>query len=163
MVKKRCANPDCQVWFKPDKYHPDRHRYCGELSCRRHLDRKRQRRHYVRHCRDPAWQARLKKRKQRERQTRLAKAGADQRSATGGGASPPAGGAAVALSPMMSYLGMLSYLTGSSDRQELLKAWQQCRQRGLELSQPVAAEKNRKNFLTPAPLVAEIFPHACSP
>jgi hypothetical protein len=162
MAKKCCANPDCQVWFKPDKYHPEQ-QYCGGLSCRNYCDRQRQRRHYVRHCRDPAWRARLKKRKQRERQARLAKAGADQRSAAGGGASSRASGAAAALSPAVFHLGMLSYLTGTLDGKEILKACRQCRQRGLELARSGVAGKNWKDFLTLASLGAEMFPHACSP
>ena len=144
--KKKCKNPDCQCWFTPNKYNPHQE-YCNRSECKRCCDKLRQRSYYRNKIRDPIWHETLMARKKDERQKRHSA----QKTNTSQARSPDSTTSPyTARSTPTLLLGMLSFFTGASDREELAQIEEKCLQRGMNLNLNHSPEKKNKDFLTPA-------------
>ena len=141
--KKKCKNPDCQCYFTPNKYNPHQ-AYCNRPECKRYCDKLRQRSYYRKKIRDPAWHEILMARKKNERQKRHSA----QKTNTSQAAPPDSTTPYTARGTPTLLLGMLSFFTGASDREELALMEEKCRQRGINLNLNHPIEKKNKDFLT---------------
>ena len=141
-----CVNPECRKHFKSSKYNPGRQQVCGSSECRLYLNRKRQQKHYRKHCKKTEWVNKNSKRKQRERNSRQERFRQnsvqphfEQEIHQVKDDIPNLSSAGLDL-----LYGLISYLNGITDSREVESVFMDCASRGTELRKKIEMFPNAR-------------------
>jgi len=162
-MTRKCLNPNCQAEFVPNKYASGHQLYCSRQECRRYAAAKRQGKYYRSHSSNAEWMTNHSLRKKEERARRLAKPPAPLSPTVPPPVRQPEDEWHLFETTMTTVLGMIAFVSGSSNDEAVSEVMRQCRDRGAELvGRHPDGEKPAwsRLFLTPVCAEKPAVPHA---